>query len=435
MNLRLPSSPGQPCGRGQPSLHGFRDSHVVKGSHPRRGTRRAPRRNRGFVLIATLWTLAAMAVLAAYIDGVASSDIERAVAAKSALERELARHSTEATLAYLLSTGRMNHRGLMLEAEQSFTDPEGARGLDRSVGVIAVSGEAYAGLGGTRFSLQDENGLVSVNFPRTAAFAAALSYAGIAAADIGRIVPRAEDYIDMDDDLSLSGAERFDYDRAMPAPAGGAASSSRTDANSRFRDRSQGASNAWDPGLAVAGPGPVSASSLQFDLPSNWSMATPLELKRVLGVDRLIARDQWRRLLPMLTMRQTGGYNFNTMPPEVLAAVLDLSQGAVDNLLAERAQRPLVRLNQINMLTGTLVDIDPADLARLPSRFVRISIWHNAAGLRSLAGMALTPFGDAPWRIDYRYTEPMTPAEPTEPAIDNESSDAGVLQAATPLLQ
>ena len=417
--------------------HLRRDSHPRRDTHLRRGTHRAPRANRGFVLIATLWTLVAMAVLAAYIDGVASADMERAAAAKSALERELARHSTEATLAYLLSTGRMNHRGLMLEAEQSFTDLEGTRGPDRSVGVIAVSGETYAGPGGTRFSLQDENGLVSVNFPRTAQFAAALSYAGIAPADIDRIVPRAEDYIDMDDDLSLSGAERFDYDRATPAPAGSAASSSQTDARSRVRDRDRapGASNAWGPDLTVAGAGPVSAASLQFPVPSNWSMVTPLELKRVLGIDHLIASDQWRRLLPMLTMRQTYGYNFNTMRPDVLAAVLELNQGAVDNLLAERAQRPLARLNQINMLTGTLVDIDPADLARWPSRFVRISIWHNAAGLRSLAGMALTPFGEAPWRIDYRYTEPMVPTEPTEPAINNESSDAGILQAATPLLQ
>ena len=60
-----------------------------------------------------------MAVLAAYIDGVASADIERAAAAKAALEQELARRSTEATLAYLLATGRMNHRGLMLEPEQT----------------------------------------------------------------------------------------------------------------------------------------------------------------------------------------------------------------------------------------------------------------------------------------------------------------------------
>ena len=110
------------------------------------------------------------------------------------------------------------------------------------------------------------------------------------------------------------------------------------------------------------------------------------------------------------------------------------------------------------MLTGTHPDIDEMDLRVLPSRFLRVSIWHNAGGLRSVAGMALTPYGDAPWRIDYRYTEPMaragptaprqapeaartraertgTQRDPTEPAIDNESSDVGVLQPATPLLQ
>ena len=380
--------------------------------------------NRGFVLIATLWTLAAMAVLAAYIDGVASADMERAAVAKVALERELARRSAEATLGYLLSTGRMNHRGLMLEPEQSFSDADGNRGPDRSVGVIGVTGQTYAGPGGTRFSLQDENGLVSVNFPRTAEFAAALSYAGIAPADIDRIVPRTDDYIDMDDQLSLGGAEHFDYEQvAAPAPA---ATSSRTDAAASVQDRAAGASTTWDPEFAAASPGPVATSSLRFPNPSNWSMATPLELKRVLGVDGLIAPGQWRRLLPMLTMRQTSGYNFNTMRPEVLAAVLDVEPDAVDNILNARTERSVARLNLIHMLTGTHLDIDPTALEWLPSRFVRIAIWHNAGGLRFFVGMVLTPFGDAPWRIDYRYTEP---------AIDNESSDAGVLQAATPLLQ
>ena len=196
------------------------DTHRVRDSHSGRCL------SGGFVLIATLWTLAAMAVLAAYIDSVASADMQQAAAAEAALERELARRSTEQTLAYLLATGRMNYRGLMIEPEQSFSDVEGNRGPDRSVGIIAVSGETYAGIGGTRFSVQDENGLASVNFPRTASFAAALSYVGVATADIDRIVPRVEDYIDADDDLSLSGAERFDYDQAAgtarPEPMAGA---------------------------------------------------------------------------------------------------------------------------------------------------------------------------------------------------------------------
>ena len=36
--------------------------------------------------------------------------------------------------------------------------------------------------------------------------------------------------------------------------------------------------------------------------PLNWIMASPLELKKVLGVDELISPDQWRRLQPLLTL-------------------------------------------------------------------------------------------------------------------------------------
>ena len=425
------------------------DTHTT---HTSKDTHRAPRENRGFVLIATLWTLAAIAVLAAYIDGVASADIERATVAKAALERELARRSTEATLGYLLATGRMNHRGLMLEAEQSFSDAEGNRGPDRSVGVIAVTGETYAGLGGTRFSIQDENGLVSVNSPRSPNFAAVLSYAGIPSADINRIIPRVYDYVDMDDDLSLSGAERFDYNKATSrAPTTNPYYA--TSVIIRPQGRTPSIPSAYPvQGSGRARAGFVANLDLRLPNPSNWSMATPLELRRVLGVEDLISADQWRRLLPMLTMRQTAGYNFNTMRPDVLAAVLKLDQGGVDNILAARAERSVASLNRIAMLTGTHVDIDPMSVQGLPSRFHRISIWHNASGLRSIAGMALTPYGEAPWRVDYRYTEPMKPTEPPqpararaaptgaeqdpkEPAIDNESSDTGVLLAATPLLQ
>ena len=82
----------------------------------------ARRNAEGFVLVATLWVLAALAVLAAYINGVVASDLERAVIAKRALQSELDRRSTEATLLYLFATGRMNHRGLILEEEQRFSN-------------------------------------------------------------------------------------------------------------------------------------------------------------------------------------------------------------------------------------------------------------------------------------------------------------------------
>ena len=314
----------------------------------------------GFILVATLWVLAALAVLAAYIDGVVASDIERAVMVKRSLQSELDRRSTEATLTYLFVTGRMNHHGLILEEEQRFSSSLSEDELlpDHGDGELRVAGEVYAGPGGTRFSVQDEAGLASVNAPSTAIFAALLEHAGVAASDVERIVARTEDYIDKDSDLTLNGAEHYDY-RQRGAPP-----------------------------------------------PLNWIMSSPLELKKVLGVDEMLTPAQWRRLWPLLTMRPVFGYNFNTMRPEILAALLGLDEQGIRSVLDEREKRRISRLTTIALLSGRHLDIDEMELRTLPSHFQRISVWHESGGSRILAGIALTPLGEsAPWRKDYRYSE------------------------------
>ena len=207
-----------------------------------RGARREG--SSGFVLAATLWVLAGLAVLAAYIDGVVASDVERAIMAGRSLESELERRSTEATLIYLLATGRMNHHGLILEEEQRFSGSlagmEDEHLPDHGDGELRVRGEVYAGLGGTRFSLQDEWGLASVNVPDFPLLAVLLRRAGLAEVEVQRVLARVEDYIDADEDLTVNGAEHYDYRRhGMPPPA-------------------------------------------------DWIMASPWELKKVLGVDALI---------------------------------------------------------------------------------------------------------------------------------------------------
>ena len=322
--------------------------------------RRAGGREGGFVLVATLWALAALAALAVYIDGVVALDLRHAVEAKRALEAELGRRSTEATLVYLLSTGRMNHRALILEEEQRFSDslPEGEHLPGHGDGELQVTGAVYAGPAGIRFSVQDENGLVSVNAPRHPPFAALLEHLGVAASDVEGLVARVEDYVDADDVLTLNGAEHYDYLRSGKPP------------------------------------------------PLNWIMASAEELRRVLGVDRLISTAQWERLRPLLTMRPVYSYNFNTMRPELLAALLDLDEQGVRRILEERERGPLWRLNRIAMLSGKHLNIDELEVILLPSRFMRISVWHESEGSRLLSGVILTPFGDSvPWRKDYRYLE------------------------------
>ena len=323
----------------------------------------AGRNAKGFILVATLWVVAALAVLAAHVDGIVGPEIERAMTAKRSLQSELDRRSTEATLVYLFSTGRMNHRGLILEEEQRFSDalPEGEYLPDHADGELGMAGEVYRGLGATRFSLQDEGGLASVNAPRSPLFTALLEHAGVAASDVERIVARIEDYIDKDSDVTLHGAERHDYRQGGAPP------------------------------------------------PANWIMSSPLELRKVLGIDEIISPSQWRRLRPLLTTRPVFGYNFNTMRPEILAAVLGLDEQGIRRVLDERQERRISRLTQIAMLSGKHLDIDEMEVRTLPSRFLRISTWHEDAGSRLLAGVALTPLGDsAPWRKDYRYSEPIS---------------------------
>ena len=343
---------------------------------------RAPRhREEGFVLVTTLWILAGLAVLAAYIDRVVTSDLQYAIEARDLLRAEIDRRSTEATLHYLLATGRMNYRGLILESEQRFSNSlnEDEHLPDYGDGEVWVTGAVYAGVGAARFSIQDEGGLVSVNAPRSPLFASLLEHAGVAIPDVERIVARVEDYIDSDDTLTLNGAERYDY-RQLGAPP-----------------------------------------------PLNWIMASPLELAKVLGMDALLAAPQWQLLLPSLTVRPAVGYNFNTMRPEILAALLDLDEPGVQGILDEREKGPLSRLGQIAMLSGKHLDIDEMELRVLPSRFLRVTVWHDGGGPCVVAGVALTPLGDrAPWRMDYRYLVPYSDHDgsgtPREPPLDAATS-------------
>ena len=334
--------------------------------------------------MATLWALAGLTLLAAYIDGVVATDVERAARAGRAFQSALARQSTEATLVYLFATGRMNHRGLILEEEQQFSDtlPDGEYLPDHGDGELGMAGQVYAGLGGTRFSVQDEGGLVTVNVPELPLFATLLAHVGIAANDIERIVARVGDYVDKDDVLKLNGAERQDYrQRGVPPPL-------------------------------------------------DWIMASPLELRKVLGVEALLTPAQWRRLWPLLTVRPVFGYNFNTMRPEILAALLDLDEAGVRAVLEEREKGPISRLSQIAMLSGKHLDVDEMNVRLFPSRFLRISVWHEDDASRLLSGIALTPLGELrPWRKDYRYSEPIRIHD------DSRTPREAPLQAATLLLR
>ena len=338
----------------------------------------------GFVLVATLWALAALALLAGYIVSVVATQIQGARQEKRVFQADLDRRSTEATVIYLLVTGRMSHNALILEGADRSLGRRPTRDELRIAGIgdLRVTGGTYAGLGRARFSLQDEAGLLSVNSPRFPTFRTFLRHSGVTEEDIRQVIARIEDYIDSNDSAALGGAERDEYRRHQRAP------------------------------------------------PLNWIMASPIELTEVLGIRELIGPARWRVLRPLLTVRPVSGYNFNTMHPQVLAAMLGLDAQGLRGVLEERQRVPLSRLTQLAMLTGKHLEIDEMDMAVLPSNFLRLAVWHETVGPRIVVGIELTPLGEvAPWRKDYRYSEPAATRNgsriPSEP----------ILEAATPLLR
>ena len=335
-------------------------------------------RREGFILAATLWALVALTVVAAYINGVTRTNVDNADRAKRMLQSELDRRGTEATLLYLLSTNRMNHRNLVLESEQHFDIDDQILTGDGDA-TLSLASDPYQGLGEVAFSLQDETGLVSINTPSEPLMARALESLGVAAKIAAGLMPRIRDYIDKDHILTLDGAEDYDYAKADRPP------------------------------------------------PANWHLTTAMELNRVLGADGILDRAQWQRLRAMTTPRTLAAVNFNTMPPEVAAAILETDVDNLAEFLAAREEESLSRLDRIRELTGQYAEVDSGLIATVPSVFLRMTTWWQHGGPRTVVGITLTPStpigppAAAPWRKEYRYSEP--------------ADHTGTLrQAATPLL-
>lgn len=333
----------------------------LRGSRWARRHRHVARRRRGFILAATLWGLVALAALAAYMDQATDAHVDNARRAKLLLQAEIDRRSTEATVLYLLATNRVNFRGLVLAREQEFVDPDAPIPLDFGDGELRFGGQPYAGLGGVVFSLQDESGLVSVNTPDDPALHLVLRYLGASDDAVARLIPRLRDYVDRDHDLGLDGAERYDYQRIGRPP------------------------------------------------PTNWFLASPNELNRVLGADQLLPPAAWRRLRAMSTPRLVAGRNFNTMPVEVVAALLGgIRLDALGPFLEARAAAPIASLDQIGDLTGQHPLLGADALVPLPTPFVRLLTWWPEGGRRTVLGITLSPAAEtAPWRREYGYSEPV----------------------------
>jgi type II secretory pathway component PulK len=335
------------------------------------------RQRRGFVLVTVLAMLVILSLLAGTVGAITQRLRDEQLERQRLLQAEIDMASTRASVVYLLLTQRMTFGGLTVddrvvlsEDERADRQPDADQLSFMPVGnEIALDGRPYAGLGQVRFSLQDDRGLLAVNWTAPALLERYLDQAGGGGTPVATQINRLLDYQDEDDLYRLNSFERDGYEREKRPP------------------------------------------------PSNRTLATPLELRRIKGWDEALASMSDTDLLGSVTTIRSPQININTAPARVLQALPGVDAAAAERVVAQRALQPFLNLAGFNQIVGAL----PAELELLslyPSASGTLRLWSAQGGGVQVLHWTLTPLDDGgrPWREDYEFTLPQDGQIATRPA-------------------
>jgi general secretion pathway protein K len=304
---------------------------------------------RGFVLAAALWTLAIVAVAAAYFAERIQHTMRMAALAQSRSQALVDMEATRAEILFRMATTPISIFGLGLAPPDA----------------IALDDRPYAGQGNTLLRLQDNRGLLNLNFAGDAQLDRLFSALGVPAANRSALIDTLRDYVDDDNLKRLNGAEASNYATANMPP------------------------------------------------PRNVYLITPLESRNIFSWKDVAAL--WKdNLLPRLTC--TGSsylVNPNTAPWQVLASMNGMTPEAAAAILQARKLAPIATQQQIEALTGIAIpsDIFNQQMVTIPSDSTRVT--QRAIGMDWgwQYNVKLTPASEAaPWRIEYFYQVELPPA-------------------------
>ncbi|WP_159447347.1 general secretion pathway protein GspK [Novilysobacter spongiicola] len=325
--------------------------------------RRAPAG--GFVLVMVLAMLVILSILAGTVAATSARLREEQLERQRDLQVQLDMASTQATVMYLLNTQRMTFGGLTVDDRIALSEDERmaqSRGEDvlsnMPVGnEIALDGRGYRGLGDVVFAMRDDRGRLAVNWAPRDVLERFLELHGFARLPAPTLLNRLLDYQDPDDLYRLNSLEREGYlSRGLPPP-------------------------------------------------TNRTLATPLELRRVVGWDEALGQVEDGLLLNALTTRRSAQVNVNTAPEAVLAALPGMDANAARRVVEARQVQPFTYLPTFFQFVGGVPGSEDA-LALYPSDSGTLELWAPESGTMRVLHWTLTPRdeGGKPWREDYEFT-------------------------------
>jgi len=348
-----------------------------------------PGNQRGFVLVIVLAVLVVLALLAAATATSAERAIRAAQADAGRFQSELAMAGTRETLLMMLATQRQTVAGMTVDESDakaslamSLDDPDGFTALP--VGnEIHLDGTPYRGLEDTRFALQDDRGLLSVNWASPVLRQSFYRSLDMPSDQWDGLEAKLLDYQDPDDLHRLNGAEKDQYRKAgLPAP-------------------------------------------------TNRTLATPLELRRVLGWNDMLAGMDDAQLLSMFTMTRGADLNINTAPLPVLELLPELTPENAARMVELRRSTPFLSTWQAQQDFGVGATLEDG-LALFAKPSGNLILWDHHSGARRLLHWTLTPFevNGPPWRIDYEVILPRG-NEPDQAVVGTPSTPLFTSQGTT----
>lgn len=260
-------------------------------------------RQSGFVLVLTLWVLAAIAIVIGTFAERIARDIQLAHNTQNYVQSRLDISSTRAEILYRLVTTPMTQYGLGPYPPH----------------VVELDGRPYQGEGKTHVRLQDDRGLVDLNGTEGDSMLRLLGIMGIPFDDRTHLADTLKDYIDSDDFRRLSGAERRDY--------------------------------------------PDNRKSL----PRNEKLLTPMELRQVLDWDEYPQLMQDGKIFEYTTSSQASAVNPITAPWPVLSMLPGMTPELAQHLILQRSNHADINLwlpEALRSSMGTVIEF-PSDSIRI----------------------------------------------------------------------
>ena len=335
----------------------------------------------GFVLVIVLVLLVVLTLLASAVAASGSAAVARAQHELDLFEADLDMVSTRETVLFRMNTQVRNIGGLAVDHRAPFTsamfDDDADGMLLMPIGnEILLDTTAYGGVGNARFALQDDRGLISLNWTGDVLRQAFYASHGIGFEEWGALDAKRLDYQDPDTLHRPNGAEEDHYRRVGMPP------------------------------------------------PTNRALATPLEFRRILQWNDMLADTSDAELLGTLSMIRETQVNPNTAPLEVLEMLPGMNREHAQRLIAMRKVIPFTSLAQLRD-AFPIAPILNESLTLFPNNSGNLILWDRRFGVRRLVHWTMTPMeiGGPPWRIDYEVILPR----------DNRIGETVVETPATPL--